>query len=210
MNFSSISEVVALIKPVDADAAQRASRRQGSLTKPPGSLGVLEDISVQLAGILGTEKPRIDGKAVVVAAGDHGVVAQGITGYPQEVTAQMVLNFLAGGAAVSVMAKRLGVELVVVNAGIVSELPDHPGVRVVDAGPGTSDITQGPAMTPEQAELCLLAGARISVELAESGADLIGAGDMGIGNTTASVPMTAAITGRSPHAPTANAPVAPP
>ena len=166
MHFSNISEVTALIKPADVDSAQRARQRQGILTKPPGSLGLLEDLSVQLAGILGTETPQIKGKAVVVAAGDHGVVAQGITGYPQEVTAQMVMNFLAGGAAVSVMSKTLGVEMVVVDAGIVSELPDDSGVRVVSAGPGTSDITKGPAMTSDQAELCLLAGARIAVELA--------------------------------------------
>ena len=164
----------------------------------------MEDLSVQLAGILGTETPQIKGKAVVVAAGDHGVVAQGITGYPQEVTAQMVMNFLAGGAAVSVMSKTLGVEMVVVDAGIVSELPDDSGVRVVSAGPGTSDITKGPAMTSDQAELCLLAGARIAVELAESGADLIGAGDMGIGNTTASSAIAAAITGRPPEETTGN------
>ena len=103
----------------------------------------MEKLSIQLAGIFRTERPNPRGKTVIVAAGDHGVVAQGVTGYPQEVTAQMVLNFLAGGAAISVMARTMGIDLMIVDAGVANPLPEHPDLRVVRAGCGTADITQG-------------------------------------------------------------------
>lgn len=192
-----IEDVVAGIAPADPAARRAARLRQERLTKPPGSLGRLEDLSLQVAAIQRTECPTVGGKAVVVVAGDHGVVAQGVTGYPQEVTAQMVLNFLSSGAAISVMAQRGGVKLLIVDAGVATALPEHPELRVVRAGPGTADITQGPAMTREQAEACVRAGVAIALEVAESGADAIGTGDMGIGNTTASSAITAALTGRS-------------
>lgn len=195
----ALSDVIAAVTPVDTGAMRRALGRQRNLTKPPGSLGRLEDVSVQLAGIFGSERPNIGGKAVIVAAGDHGVVAQGVTGYPQEVTAQMALNFLAGGAAVSVMARKIGARQIIVNAGVAAELPEHPELRSVRIGSGTADISEGPAMTREQAERSVLAGFEIAVEAAESGADLIAAGEMGIGNTTASSAITAAITGASPQ-----------
>ena len=192
----SVADVVAGIGPADPVAREAARLRQARLTKPPGSLGRLEDLSLQVAAIQGTECPVVRGKAVVVAAADHGVVAQGVTGYPQEVTAQMVLNFLAGGAAVSVMARRQGVRLVVVDAGVATPLPSHPELRALGIGPGTADMTQGPAMSREQAEACVLAGVGIARELADAGAEVVGTGDMGIGNTTASSAITAAITGR--------------
>ena len=197
--YGKLSEVIASIRPANAEAMRRALGRQRNLTKPPGSLGRLEDVSVQLAGIFGNERPTIGGKAVIVAAGDHGVVAQGVTAYPQEVTAQMVLNFLSGGAAVSVMARRLGVRQIIVDAGVAADLPDHPELRSARIGRGTADITQSAAMSREQAEQSVMAGVNIAVEAAESGADLIAAGEMGIGNTTASSAITAAITGASPQ-----------
>ena len=176
-----------------------AAARQMTLTKPPGSLGRLEDVSVQMVGIFGVERPVIRGKAVIVAAGDHGVVAQGVTGYPQEVTTQMVRNFLAGGAAISVMARLGGVRQIVVDAGIASaRLPDQPGLRNLRIGRGTADMSRGPAMSREQALRCLEAGAALGTEVAASGVDLIAAGDMGIGNTTASSAIAAAMTGESP------------
>ena len=194
----NLEEIVAGIQPADSRAMEAAESRQGSLTKPPGSLGRLEDLSVQLAGIFRTPRPRPRGKTLVVAAADHGVVARGVTGYPQEVTAQMVLNFLSGGAAVSVMAKRAGVELVIVDAGVAAPLPDHPGLRSASVGRGAADIFRGPAMSRDQAEACVVAGVRLATEAANSGADIIGTGDMGIGNTTASSAITATITGRPP------------
>lgn len=158
----------------------------------------MEELSIQLAGIFGTERPVPRGKTVIVAAGDHGVVAQGVTGYPQEVTSQMVLNFLAGGAAISVMARRMGVDLVIVDAGVANPLPYHPELRVVRAGRGTADITQGPAMTREQAVACVSVGVGLALEAADGGADIIGTGDMGIANTTPSSAIAAALTRRSP------------
>ena len=199
-NYSvTLSEVLDRIRPADGAAAERAAARHLTLTKPPGSLGRLEELSVRLAGIFGVDRPVIRGKAVIVAAGDHGVVAQGVTGYPQAVTAQMARNFLAGGAAISVMSRLGGVRQIVVDAGIASaELPDHPDLRTVRVGRGTADISKGAAMSREQAVCCLEAGAELAAEVAEGGADLIATGDMGIGNTTPSSAITAAITGTSP------------
>ena len=187
----TLDDVVGRIGPADSHAKRAAELRQSRLTKPPGSLGRLEELSIQLAGIFGTDRPTPRGKTIVVATGDHSVVAQGVTGYPQEVTAQMVLNFLAGGAAINAMARRAGVDLVVVDAGVAAPLPDHPDLRVVGAGRGTADITQGPAMTREQAEACVKAGVEIALEAADNGADFIGTGDMGIGNTTSSSAIAA-------------------
>jgi len=195
----SLEDVVAAIAPADPLAGEAARLRQERLTKPPGSLGRLEALSLQVAAIQGQECPSVGGKAVVVAAGDHGVVSQGVTAYPQEVTAQMVLNFLSGGAAISVMARRAGVELVILDAGVATPLREHPGLRVLGVGRGTADMTQGPAMSREQAEACVLAGVGLAREVADAGADAIGTGDMGIGNTTASSAITAAVTGFSPR-----------
>ncbi|MCE2528384.1 MAG: nicotinate-nucleotide--dimethylbenzimidazole phosphoribosyltransferase [Acidimicrobiia bacterium] len=196
---SALSQVLEGIEPADARAMRRAMARQMILTKPPGSLGRLEEISVQLAGIFANPRPVIRDKAVIVAAGDHGVVAQGVTGYPQAVTAQMVRNFLEGGAAISVMARLGGVRQIVVDAGIASaRFPDHPGLRTVRVGSGTADMSQGPAMSREQAVRCLEAGMTLAREVAASGVDLIATGDMGIGNTTPSSAIAATITGRPP------------
>ena len=139
-----------------------------------------------------------------MAAGDHGVVARGVTAYPQEVTAQMVMNFLSGGAAINVLARHAGVELVIVDAGVAAPLPEHADLRVLGVGRGTGDITAGPAMTRLQAEACVAFGVGLALEAAEGGADaggadVIGTGDMGIGNTTASSAITAALTGRPPR-----------
>lgn len=193
-----LHDVVARISPADLQARRASELRQNRLTKPPGSLGRLEDLSVQLAGIFRTERPRLRGKTIVVAAADHGVVSQGVTGYPPEVTAQMLRNILSGGAAISVMARRAQVNLVAVDAGVATPLPDHSDLRVVGVGKGTADITQGTAMTREQAEACVSAGVRIALEAAENGADVIGTGDMGIGNTTVSSAIVAALTHRPP------------
>jgi nicotinate-nucleotide--dimethylbenzimidazole phosphoribosyltransferase len=204
-NPITLSQAIERIRPADSDAMARAEARQQNLTKPPGSLGRLEEVSIRLAGIYGTERPAIGGKAVIVAAGDHGVVAQGVTGYPQEVTAQMVLNFLAGGAAISVMSRHLGIRQVVVDAGVAAEIPDFTGMageaefRSLKIGPGTADISQGPAMSREQAVRCLEEGVGLAVEVIESGVDLLATGDMGIGNTTASSSITSAVTGHPPE-----------
>ena len=196
---AGLTAALAGIRPPDAGAMRRAAERQRVLTKPPGSLGRLEELSVRLAGIFGSPRPVIRGRVVVVAAGDHGVVAQGVTGYPQAVTRQMVANFLAGGAAVSVLCRRLGVRQLVVDAGVAGpRLPPHPDLRPVRVGSGTGDISRGAAMTRAQAERCLDAGVALAGEVAAEGADLIATGDMGIGNTTAASAVTAAVTRRPP------------
>ena len=195
----ALSEVLENIRPVDNAVRRRARTRQRTLTKPPGSLGRLEDIAVQLAGIFGAERPQVRGKAVIIAAGDHGVVSQGVSSYPQEVTAQMVHNMLAEGAAISVLCRQLGVRRVIMNAGVAAALPASPELRSLRAGRGTADISQGPAMTQEQARRCLDAGIDLAMEAANADADLIGAGDMGIGNTTSASAIVATLTGRSPR-----------
>ncbi len=194
----TMSQAIERIRPADADATRRAEARQLDLTKPPGSLGRLEEVSVRLAGIFGSERPQIGDKAVVVAAADHGVVARGVTGYPQEVTAQMVMNFLGGGAAVSVMCKHLDVRQIIVDAGVASDLPPYSELRSHKIGHGTNDISRGPAMSRSQAEQCIETGINLAVEVIGSGVDLIATGEMGIGNTTASSAITSAVSGRPP------------
>jgi nicotinate-nucleotide--dimethylbenzimidazole phosphoribosyltransferase len=196
---SELQTLIAEIAPSDPGVIKRANIRQARLTKPPGSLGRLEEISVRLAGVFGTTRPVVSSKSLVIAAGDHGVVAQGVTAYPQDITGQMVLNFLAGGAAVTAMARSLGVDVAVVDAGVKTALPEHPDLITLRIGPGTDDISEGPAMSSEDAERCVLEGARIGADAAGAGSGLVATGDMGIGNTTPSSAITAAITGMPPE-----------
>lgn len=194
---TEVDSLVARIQPPDAAIRQAARQRQDRLTKPPGSLGRLEDVAVQVAAILGSERPSLRDKALIIAAADHGVVTEGVSGYPQAVTGQMVRNFLAGGAAINALARQAGVRLTIVDAGVAAPPPDHPQLRRLSFGPGTGNIARGPAMTRERAEGCILAGIELARDAADSGADLIGIGDMGIGNTTVAAAVTAAITGHS-------------
>jgi nicotinate-nucleotide--dimethylbenzimidazole phosphoribosyltransferase len=180
----------------DAEAARAAADRQSRLTKPPGSLGRLEEASVRLAGILGAARPVPGKKAVIVCAGDHGVAAEGVSAYPQEVTAQMVLNFLRGGAAINVLARHAGAEVAIVDMGVASPLPQHEALRVVHIADGTANIARGPAMTREQALAALVGGGEVALELARSENNLLAFGDMGIANTTPSAAIIATISGR--------------
>ena len=193
-----LDDLMTRIKPLDGDAMAQARRRQDRLTKPAGSLGRLEEISIRLAGIFGTPTPEIHRKVIILAAGDHGVSAEGVSAYPQEVTAQMVLNFLGGGAGINVLARHVGVEVVVVDAGVAAELPTHPDLRSVKLGGGTANIAQGPAMLRSQAIRSIEEGAKLALEQVSSGADILGTGDMGIGNTTPSSAITAIIAGVDP------------
>src|SRR3954470_9709959 len=169
---------------------QRAFDRK---TKPRGSLGRLEDLAVRIGALQGVAVPARPECAIVVAAADHGVAAEGVSAYPQEVTAQMVANFVAGGAAVNVLAREAGAEVIVVDAGVATPVA---GVRAVRIGPGTANMTQGPAMTDEQCDAALRAGADLADELAD--ADVIGLGEMGIANTTSASALTAALLGVDP------------
>lgn len=190
-----LETTVARITPLDVTAMQAARARQNQLTKPQGSLGQLETLSVRIAGMTGTARPRLAQPVVITMAADHGVTRQGVSAYPAEVTPQMVLNFLRGGAAINVLARHVGARVVVVDMGVASDLPFHPELWSYKIAPGTRDFTLEPAMTPEQARQAVETGIAIVTTEIERGADLIATGDMGIGNTTASSAVVAAITG---------------
>lgn len=193
-----LEQTVARIGPLDAQALAGARARQRELTKPEGSLGRLEDLAVQIAGVRGQARPRIARPAVVVMAGDHGVARRGVSAYPPEVTPQMVANFLHGGAAISVLARQVGARVVVVDMGVAGELPEHPDLLRRKVAPGTADLAEQPAMTRGQARLAVEHGIAVALEQIGLGVDLIGTGDMGIGNTTPSSAIVAALSGRAP------------
>ncbi len=193
----AIARTSAAITPPDAAAAGRAAERQGRLTKPPGSLGRLEALATRIAGITGDDRPRLERRLLIVAAGDHGVAAQGVSAYPQSVTAQMVANFAAGGAAVSVLASHAGARVHVVDAGVAEETTEAPGLTRLRLAPGTHDITAGPAMSRVLAERAVAAGiALFEAERAAEGVDIVGLGEMGIANSTSAAAIVAAVTGR--------------
>jgi nicotinate-nucleotide--dimethylbenzimidazole phosphoribosyltransferase len=198
--LATLEETVKCITGLDEAAMAAARCRQDELTKPLGSLGRLEEISVQLAGIFGQPVPVLRGRKIILAAADHGVAAEGVSAYPQEVTAQMVLNFLQGGAAINVLAGYTGTAVVVVDAGVAAELPSHQALHSSKIGRGTANIARGPAMSREQAVQALESGIIMAEEAVNEGADLIGTGDMGIANTTPSSAIIAAITGQAARA----------
>ncbi len=189
----ALRELCANIPGPSAAASAAARTRLDRLTKPPGSLGALEPLIVRLAAITGQVRPEFSRPAVLVAAGDHGVVAERVSAYPQSVTGQMMLNFLRGGAAINALAANAGARVVVVDAGVAADLPDHPGLRRASAGRGTRNLLREPAMTRAQASGALLAGARIVAAECAAGLDLLALGEMGIGNTTAAAAVAAAL-----------------
>lgn len=183
---------LAACQPVDHVARQKAGQRQARLTKPSGSLGRLESLAVELAGLQGRECPHLEQPWIAVFAGDHGVVAEGVSAYPQAVTRQMLHNFVAGGAAISVLAHQLQARLEVIDLGTVGGEP-LGGVHSYALGPGTANFTQGPAMSVAQCVAALDAG-RASVERARQvRAGLYIGGEMGIGNTTAAAVLGCAL-----------------
>ena len=174
-----------------------AKSRQDMLTKPAGSLGRLEEISIQIAGIQAKAKPQIKDHAFVVMVADHGVVAEGTSAYPQEVTAQMVLNFVRGGAGINVLSRHIGARVVVVDVGVAAKTSAFMGVLHRKIAAGTQNMCQGPAMTPEQAVQALETGIDIVNAEIKKGLDIVGTGDMGIGNTTASSAICTVMTGKT-------------
>lgn len=177
----------------DNDYVSRAQERQGQLTKPPGALGTLEDVAIRLAGLQQNDQPAADKVHISVFAGDHGVVAEGVSAFPQEVTAQMVHNFLHGGAAISVLAKQLGASLEIVDTGILTPMPAMEGLVLQRAGSGTANSAQQAAMTAEQLEIALQAGHDAIERAAAQNAELFVGGEMGIGNTTAATALYCAL-----------------
>ena len=187
------------IPSIDVQAAAQVQAAMDKKTKPTGSLGRLEELAVSLAGMTGKSALSFSRKAVLVAAGDHGVCRQGVSLYPAEVTPQMVLNFLAGGAGINVLARQAGARVKVVDAGVNCEAfaPHADLFHEYKIGKGTADISQGPAMTREQALRCLEVGGLVVAKMAEGGLDILATGDMGIGNTTASSAIASAALGLS-------------
>lgn len=193
----SLAQLLRRIEPLDSDAMAAAAARLDTLTKPPGSLGRLERLVVQLAGITRRTAPVIDPPAVLVFAGDHGVTAEGVSAYPADVTPQMVLNFLAGGAAINALARNAGAAVRVVDVGVAVPI-EHPDLLMRKVRPGTANMAAGPAMSRTEAEQAIGAGAEVAIAEIRSGARCLALGEMGIGNTTPSAALLAVFGGLSP------------
>ena len=193
----TLEQTVAAIRPADEHAIGAARELQARLTKPAGSLGALEELSVRLAGLAGVCPPPLPEPAtVVVFAGDHGVHAQGVSPWPQEVTAQMVANFVAGGAVVNAFARQAGADVMVVDAGVAVPPPTGPTLLEANIRRGTRDMTAEPALTRDEARAAVELGIRVAGQLVDSGARCLLTGDMGIANTTPAAALIAVFTGR--------------
>jgi len=190
-----ITDVIASIKPMNEKAIMEARMRQDNLTKPQGSLGQLETLSIQVAGIKGTPRPRIVHKVIFTLAGDHGVTEESVSAYPSEVTPQMVYNFLRGGAGINVLARHVGARVVIADFGVSSVLQKHPELKDKKINMGTRNMTKGPVMSREEAIRSVEAGIELVEEELPKGIDILGTGDMGIGNTTSSSAIAAVLTG---------------
>jgi len=191
-----LDEIVDRIRPLDEAAMSAARDRQARLTKPAGSLGVLEELSVRLAGLAGSCPPPVpEPAAVAVFAGDHGVHAQRVTPWPQEVTAQMVANFLAGGAVVNAFAEQIGATVTVVDVGVATALDPAPGLVIAKVRAGTRDLSVEPALTREETVAAIEAGISTAEAVIDRGAGMLVTGDMGIANTTPAAALIAAFTG---------------
>ncbi|HET7769887.1 MAG TPA: nicotinate-nucleotide--dimethylbenzimidazole phosphoribosyltransferase [Chloroflexota bacterium] len=195
-----LRRTIAAIGPLDEAAMAAARGHQDHLTKPPGSLGRLEELAIRLAGIAGMPQPRIARKVVIVCAADHGVTAEGVSAYPAAVTAQMVLNFVRGGAAINVLARRAGADVVIADLGVDHDFSPELPIMHAKVGRGTANMAAGPAMTREAAVRAVTVGIELvepqaSKSASEGGLLVVGTGEMGIGNTTASSAIVAALTG---------------
>jgi nicotinate-nucleotide--dimethylbenzimidazole phosphoribosyltransferase len=190
-----LDETCAGIQRTDPKISALTQQRLDAKTKPRRSLGRIEDLACRFAAIRNTATPSMPNKAVVVMGADHGVAEEGVSAYPQEVTAQMLLNFARGGAAINVLARHAGARVVVVDMGVKETLPPSPEIRSVRIGPGTRNFTHGPAMSEAEAQKALEIGIELAHELTADGVTLIGIGEMGIANTTAASALTAALTG---------------
>ena len=193
--MTALDRLVAAIVAPDEGLGATARQRLDTLTKPRGSLGRLEELAVRVVVITGDPMPRVEAPVIFTLAADHGVAAEGVSAYPQAVTAQMVENFARGSAGVNVLARHVGARVVVADFGVVATAPAGAGVVERRVGPGTRSITKGPAMSRDEAVRAITAGAAL-VEAAAP--DCVGTGEMGIGNTTAASALTAALTGADP------------
>lgn len=190
-----LESVAREIYPTDKDAGAGAEARHASLTKPPGSLGRLEELGVRLASISGCERPVIRPRSLILAAADHGVAAEGVSAYPSEVTAQMVANFAAGSAAANVLSRLADVRVVVLDVGVAADVDPAPNLVERKIRRGTASIAEGPAMTDSEALAAIWAGLETAESEVNAGARLLVTGDMGIGNSTSAAAVTAALLG---------------
>ena len=199
--MTELEKTLSQIQTVDTAVYQRALERHATLTKPPGSLGRLEEVGARLAAVQGTVKPVIKNKAVAVFAADHGVTHEktgaGVSAYPREVTAGMVHNFLAGGAAINALARSAGAELLVIDVGVDADFEPHPQLWQRKVARGTQNMLFNSAMTLAETAAALGVGLVAAQTLVLRGAELLAGGEMGIGNTTAAAALTAFFTGRS-------------
>ncbi len=193
--MGKIERTITGVKPLDERAMEEARRRQDSLTKPQGSLGQLESLSIQIAGIKGNPRPRIIRKVIFTLAGDHGVTQEAVSAYPSEVTPQMVHNFLRGGAGINVLGRHVGARVVVADLGVASVLERHPDLKSKKVAMSTQNMAEGPAMSRQEAIRSIESGIELLEDELPKGIDILGTGDMGIGNTTPSSAIAAALTG---------------
>lgn len=190
-----IAKIIQNIKPINFKLMEKAQEKLDNLTKPQGSLGQLEDFARRIVGISGTLSPVIKRKVIFVMAGDHGVVEEGVSAYPQEVTFQMVYNFIRGGAGINVLARHMGAEIVVVDMGVAKDFPLEESITRKKIAYGTSNMAKGPAMSKDEAERAIIAGIEVfEDELNKKRIDIIGLGEMGIANTTSSSAIVACLT----------------
>ncbi|MCX5906949.1 MAG: nicotinate-nucleotide--dimethylbenzimidazole phosphoribosyltransferase, partial [Deltaproteobacteria bacterium] len=190
-----LKEKLAAIQPLKVEFFALAEARLNQLTKPLNSLGQLEEIAQRLVAIRENLQPRVDRKIIYVFAADHGVAMDGVSAYPSAVTAQMVYNFLRQGAAINVLARHVGAKVIVVDMGVDHSFAPAEGLLIRKIRPGTANMARGPAMSREEALQALFTGLEMADHAKADGANLVGTGDMGIGNTTASSAILAAITG---------------
>ncbi len=197
-----LESIIKGIQPLDVDWVKKAEERTAQLIMPTRALGRLHDISEKLCAIQKTLEPAVDRKAFLVMAGDHGVVKEGVSAYPQEVTAEMIKAFLAGGAGINVLARQVGAEIIVVDMGIIAELnlsslPGGHQLIIRKVANGTANLARGPAMSKTKAQQAILTGFTLACDLMARGVQILGTGDMGIGNTTPSAAIGAVFTGSS-------------
>jgi len=203
-NDMSIKKIVEGIEPLDGKWIIKARERTAQLVMPTRALGRLHDISERLCGIQKTLKPKIDRKAVLVMAGDHGVVEEGVSAYPQEVTGAMVQTFLAGGAGINAISRHIGSDVQVIDMGIIPDLDTdsiNGAHRLLKRkmSHGTANLARGPAMTRQMAEKAIVTGFELATDLFRKGIEILGTGDMGIGNTTPSAAIGTVVTGKKPE-----------
>ena len=194
-----ISKTLGAIQPVLQSDLDRAQEHLDSLTKPPGSLGMLEKLGQRYAAIKGTHTPRIEQKSILVFAADHGVTEEGVSAYPSEVTPQMVFNFLSEGAAINVLARQVAAEVIIIDIGVNHQFDSCPGLVHRKIAMGTWNMTRGPAMSRQQAQKALETGIHSAQACIQKGTDILGTGDMGIGNSTSAAAIMSVLGGKDPE-----------